>query len=161
MEFPHKRLDQCFTTRQLFENTVLPIEIIGFFGLVGPPVHLFRNDVVGILFVGRTDHLFEQIGTQQVVGVHTIKPFAASLSNSVIAGVQRASVRLGKDTDARILGSICLQLGQRSVGRAIVDAYQLPVPERLLHYRKDCVIEEGLGVIHGHNDRYFRHNLLF
>ena len=98
--------------------------------------------------------MMSRVMANEVVGVHEQDVGAAGKLKAMVASGRDAGVCLVDGFDARIGLGCLVNHGGGVVGRAVVDADDLDVAQRLLQKAVQAFLEVPLGVVDGYDDRY-------
>ena len=90
----------------------------------------------------------------KVIGVHEQDVGAAGKLKAMVASGRDAGVCLVDGFDARIGLGCLVNHGGGAVGRAVIDADDLDVAQRLPQKAVQAFLEVPLGVVDGYDDRY-------
>ena len=115
--------------------------------------HERQQHDVGIVAFGYLHSTFEKVRLAEVVGIAAVKVVAPGNLDGAIAGFRRAGVTLGDDFDARVGAGVVGKYGRGCVCRAVVDADELDVCERLRQEGVDALWQVGLFVEDRDDDR--------
>ena len=113
-----------------------------------------EHDDVGAVALGNLVEQLARVMANEVVGVHEQDVGAAGKLKAMVAGGRDAGVCLVDGLDARVGAGCLVNHGGGAIGRAVIDADDLDVAQRLLQKAVQAFLEVPLGVVDGYDDRY-------
>ena len=113
-----------------------------------------EHDDVGAVALGNLVEQLTRVMANKVIGVHEQDVGAAGKLKAMVAGGRNAGVCLVDGFDARVGAGGLVNHGGGAIGRAVVDADNLDVAQRLLQKAVQAFLEVPLGVVDGYDDRY-------
>ena len=106
--------------------------------------------------LSRSHKLFQGIERHNVIGFQNTHVLAARHIQPAVHGVAVAAVGLIDHLDAGVALHVLADNRRRVVGRTVVDADNLDVPERLRHGRIKALAQVAINVIDGDKQRQNR-----
>ena len=118
-------------------------------------VKVALNDI-GMLGVGLGNQLLKRILEHKVIGLQNAHVLATRHLQAAVHRVAVAAVGLVNHLDARISLHVLADDIRRAIGRAVVDADDLNVLERLRNGRIEALAQVAFNVADGNKQRNFR-----